>query len=268
MREIADPEKRSPLERYVEGTSRFLVANFLRQGGQYAPARSLIQSAQPLLNTAVPSHATELRHCQYALQVCASMLGDPGSETTIQPATAGADRFAEGLLQLTYAHAAYAVERYDDAIRFAGTAVTEFEHVEATRYVKRARQTQILLTAWRDLSQKKTLAADAQDPEIHRVISLLTSQRAPDAGDMSWLLDWLSKQRPSRVLGLLQFAKTFGTIWERPVEFPVPPTVEPAEGGAWQWTPPTTAKSLKEADAQLRAKMAIAPDRHLPLLAD
>jgi hypothetical protein len=86
-------------------------------------------------------------------------------------------------------------------------------------------------------------------------------------GDIPKLLAWIADARPSRVIGMLQFASAYNPDWTENVgAFELPPVLD-RDNGQLQWKR-EACFSLAEADVKLRRLMGIAHDARLPLIAD
>ena len=97
------------LERYVVGTSKFLLGNLMRFGGLYRRAWSVIDSAQNIYKPGIQSHATELAHCHYAKAICVAVTGVSSFDLQIEEETRSTRQFASALIELSYSHAAWFV---------------------------------------------------------------------------------------------------------------------------------------------------------------
>ena len=254
---------RPDLDRYVRGTSLFLLGNLLRSGGRYDLAQDFIKESQKCFIPSIPSHRTELMHCMYARQVCAAMMGH--SEVEIQTAPRGeiTPRFALGLVHMSTSHAAWFVGEIDRAEKLATMAADEFRSIKAPRYVERASLLSGLLKVWRDHADKRPLNVLALPQAIAGAIETLTGLE----DQLSPFLEWFSVQRPSTALGLLQFAKN-GSRWLDPISLTLPRTIEKISDVSWRWRGPAKANSLQEADRILRENMNIPVNVAVPLLAD
>jgi len=252
------------LNRYVVGTCHLLLGSLLRYGGQYANAWRLIDVAQRTFLPGVDSHDTELAHCYYAKAVCAAMTGvsnfdapfDLGSESTRQ--------FAGALIQLSYSHAAWFLGNVAQAKHFASQAAALFESISTPRYAARASRLAALLGWWEAFESGKHPDLESSTATDGRAVAALTSRTQ----DLTWVIDWIHSLRPSKALGLLQFAKEYGPEWETAIEVSLPRILEMQSDGTLRWHGDQKANSLKAADAAIRRALSIPLDRRIPLLAD
>jgi hypothetical protein len=86
--------------------------------------------------------------------------------------------------------------------------------------------------------------------------------------ELSWVVDWLPSLRPSKALGLLQFAKQYGNEWQKEVEISLPRLLEIRPDRTLKWHVSEKVRSLEQADAAIRTALSIPLDRKIPLLAD
>jgi hypothetical protein len=252
------------LGRYVVGTCNFLLGSLLRYGGLYTNAWTLIDVAQQTFLAGVDSHDTELAHCYYAKAVCAAMTGVSNFDAPFDLGSETARQFAGALIQLSYSHAAWFVGNVGQSIKFASQAASLFESIGTPRYAGRAKRLVALLSWWADLESGKRPDFDTSTSTDIRAVAALTSRDQ----DVTWVVNWLHSLRPSKVLGLLQFAGVFGGEWEAEIEVPLPPMLEMESDGTLKWHVAQKARSLKEADAAIRKTLSIPLDRRVPLLAD
>lgn len=248
-----DEDPRTDAERYARGTGRFLVANLLRNGGLYRQAETWIRSAESLLDDSRPAQEAEILHCRYALGVCAAMAG----RVLLQPMDSRDPRsnvFARALLELSNSHAAWLERDLSRAVVAAGEAQALFSGIGYQRYAQRAADLRWLLLAWQRLS-----AGDRQ-ADLPDALARLIAGRPSDPP-----ID-LSEMRPSRALGLLQFAVRFRHDAQSP---PVLlPTVLAGEDGRLVRRAMPQAECAADADRDLRVAMAVPRGADVPLLAD
>lgn len=243
-------------DRYVQGTSRYLVANLLRRGGQYGAARAWVDEAQLLLEGIAPSLRAEHMHCRYARGVCAGMLG----EALLEPLGDSGDQeltFGRALVRLADANAAWLEGSVGRASASARRAQHGFEEIGYTRYAARARDLSELLEAWTACEREGVGAISGRVPSV--VERLLDSR--PSTID-------LSRLRPSRALGILQFPLRFREL-DVPHQVVLPSVLSLAAGHerlSVHRLP--DAGSVHAANVALRDAMALPPRMLLPLLAD
>jgi len=249
---------------YVVGTCNFLLGSLLRYGGLYATAWQFIDAAQKIFMPGIDSHDTELAHCYYAKAVCAAMTGvsnfdapfDLGSESTRQ--------FAGALIQLSYSHAAWFLGDVARSRQFASRAASAFESIGTPRYAARARRLATLLEWWETLGAGREPTFNGSPSTYSRAVAALTGRTQ----ELSWVVGWLPSLRPSKALGLLQFAKEYGPEWESELDISLPRVLEMRSDATLGWHAFEEAHSLKEADAAIRRALSIPLDRRIPLLAD
>ena len=251
---------------YALGVAFFLIGNLQRAAGRYDRARESIARARSFFRPAILSHQVEIAHCYYASAVCRAMTGgNYAEEVSAIPFGAEFHRFADALGTLTRSHSAWATNRLGDAIEHAERASLVFQQIRFGAYGVRAKTLCALLGAWRRLE----LGASPDEVFTHlgqerrRLLGMLGNP-----SEIEVLKGWISHARPSRVIGLLQFASAYNPDWTRNIgPFQLPPILQ-ENSEASPYLEQATCSSLAEADASLRSTMRIAHDARLPLLAD
>jgi hypothetical protein len=255
---------RSSGEAYAIGTSHFLVANLMRYGGLYGDAKCSIELAQRIFRPTIVSHQTELAHCQYALEVCRSILGLAREDRTLLAGNSEFRPFAEALLLLAKSHSDWAQARIAESVENAELSAQAFETIGYHPYAVRAKRLCNLLEVWRKLewgaSVEKSIALSNSDGNIVRALLGV-------AGASGTIQDQFSALRPSQAIGLLQFASSYNSDWTQDIgEFALPPLLQKSNGKL-EWTT-WRATSLSEADKLLREKLHVPPGLPVPLIAD
>jgi pimeloyl-ACP methyl ester carboxylesterase len=267
LRKVLDeiPYATGPHSAYAVGTANFLLGNLCRYGGRYRDAKSWIERAISVYRPTILSHQIELAHCHYSLAVCNAMLGELRREN-ISPQPLGSEfrRFSEALITLAHSHSAWAVSNVGEAEDFAKRAAAAFTEIRFAEYSRRANSLMGLLAAWYRLEYgSRVEQAVASTQEHASVIRGMLGDPAALGG----LKDWISRSRPSLVLGILQFASSFATDWTQPIgEFSLPPLLQTGSGEL-KWCI-KTCSTLAETDRRLRDLMGIPLGVRLPLLAD
>jgi hypothetical protein len=253
----------SDLERYVIATTKFVVANSLRLGGLYQDAWQQMSEAENIYRPTIESHSTELAHCHYAKTVCVALTGATNFDLRIADRSAANREFASALIELAYAHAAWIVGDVTKAAQHADSAAKVFDEIDSPHYAKRARTLGWLLKAWTQETAVHQLSPPSGSEEFSVYLRVLTGP----GSDLSALATWLSGQRPSNVLGLIQFAKDKAN-WAVPVKIRLPPTLHWDEGRKLAWRAPEEVSSLSELDSVLRGYLGIPNSRRIPLITD
>jgi pimeloyl-ACP methyl ester carboxylesterase len=256
---------RGPHSAYALGTSHFLLGNLYRYGGQYREAKSWIGRAVSFYRPTILSHQIELAHCHYSLAVCHAMEGELWRED-ISPQPLGSElrRFSEALITLARSHSAWAVSNVGEAEDLAKRAAAAFNEIRFAEYNRRANSLMGLLAAWYRLDYGSGVDKAITSAQEHA--SVIRGMPG-DPAALGGLKDWISRSRPSLVLGILQFASSFATDWTQPIgEFSLPPVLQIGTGGL-EWCI-ETCSTLAEADRRLRELMRIPLGVRLPLLAD
>lgn len=261
LNETAIDPSLSSLDRYVLGTAVFLLNNFLRSGGAYHLAWRAVSVAASIFVPGTESHEVELAHCHYASGVCVAMTGVAPFETGY-PAHLHRRQFAGALIQLAYSHAAWSLNDVAQAERYALDSAAAFDRIGTPNYARRARELAALLKWWKVL-QAPTAPLWPGD-ELDSALRALTG----DFSRFDEFATWFPTLRPSRALGLLQFAAGELTTRELPHELMLPQILRLNESGTLEWSTLASAKTLAEADVNLRVALDIPPSRRLPLLAD
>jgi predicted alpha/beta hydrolase family esterase/tetratricopeptide (TPR) repeat protein len=249
---------------YALGVAFYLIGNLLRSGGRYREASEAIARARSLYRPPILSHQVELAHCHYALAVCRAMTG--GMED-LPPLPLGPEfqRFANALTTLTQSHSAWAKNRLGQAIEHAENASLIFQQIRFTAYGGRAEALASLLGAWRRLElgapPDQVLAKAGEDRDI-------LEGMLGNCAYITKLKDWIQRARPSRVLGMLQFASAYNPNWTENVgRIVLPAILRKNSDKSYDWEQ-RMCSSLAEADTTLRSLMGIRHDARLPLLAD
>jgi tetratricopeptide (TPR) repeat protein len=250
---------------YVLGVAFFLLGNLLRAGGRYEEATEAIARARSFYRPSILAHQIELAHCHYALAVCRAIVG--GSFTEDLPAISlGPElrRFVDALRTLTRSHSAWSKNELGEAIQHAETASLIFQQIRFVEYGRRAQSLTTLLGAWRRLelgAAPDQVSSQVGDESLRLAAMLGNKDFIPS------LLAWIRCARPSRVIGMLQFASAYNPNWTDNVgRFELPPVLE-QDADRLQWKR-ESCYSLAEADAKLRQLMGITHDGRLPLIAD
>jgi hypothetical protein len=81
------------------------------------------------------------------------------------------------------------------------------------------------------------------------------------------LTAWIARTRPSKVLGMLQFAAAFSSDWTAGWDAFALPAVLKRVDGRFEWET-ETVYSLAEADRKLKQLMGISPGKVVPLIPD
>ena len=256
----------SPQNAYALGVAFFLIGNLLRGAGRYDDASKNIVRARSFLRSPILSHQVELAHCHYALAICRAITGEYFPED-LPPIPLGPEfhRFADALSTLTRSHAAWARNRLGEATEHAERASLVFQQIRFAAYGQRAETLAALLGAWRRL--ELGAPADEVHPNIGDEGHLLHGMLGNNS-DIPKLKAWIREARPSRVVGMLQFASAYNPNWTENIgEFELPLILvrDPPNGLRWSKRP---CSSLAEADLSLRSLMGITHDARLPLLAD
>ncbi len=85
--------------------------------------------------------------------------------------------------------------------------------------------------------------------------------------DVEWISEWVIKQRPSKILGLLQFMK-FSSMENNVFKLNLPRFIFKDENGDFQMNSSETVTSLIDLDTNLRKHLGIPSNCRLPLIAD
>lgn len=248
------------LERYVIATTKFVLANLLRSGGLYVDAWREISEAENIYRPNIESHATELAHCHYAKTVCVALTGLANFDLHVGAENGLNREFAFALIELAYAHAAWFVGDVTQAAKHADSAATVFDEIESPHYAKRARTLEWLLRTWKYEGPPTPPTGSNEFAEC-----VQTLRGATD--NLPSVAKWLSTQRPSNVLGLIQFAKDKPT-WIAPIDIAVPATLHWDDNRKLAWRSPEKLASLSELDALLRKYLQIPVSRRIPLITD
>ncbi len=167
------------------------------------------------------------------------------------------------MIELAYAHAAWFVGDVKQPAQHADNAAHIFDEIDSPHYAKRARTLGWLLKAWPHGSGADLPSAPDGLEEFFECVKALRGTE----NDLRHISEWLSKQRPSTVLGLIQFAKSTQN-WMAPVRMKTPATLHRDENGKLAWRAPEEVKSISELDVALRGYLAIEVSRRIPLITD
>jgi hypothetical protein len=196
--------------------------------------------------------------------ICKAMIGQPIALDDSALVAAELRLFAEGLLMIADSHRSWLKSDAGTAAQRASDASQRFKILRFAPYANRANNLTELLQIWQKLSlgaspdEAASISAD-NGPMIRALLGVR------DADDT--IRQRLHKLRPSRALGILQFATNFNPKMSRPIgEFDLPRVLE-RSNNEWHWTQ-KQAHSLEEADHSLRQMMEIAPESPVPLVAD
>jgi Alpha/beta hydrolase family len=251
---------------YALGVANFLLGNLLRAGGLYAEATKAIERARSFYRAPILSHQVELAHCHYALAICRAMTHGRLIDE-FPPIALGAQfrRFANALGMLAHSHSEWARNQLGEAIEQVENAALIFKQIRFVAYGKKAETLASLLQAWRRLELGLSLdqvSAHVGDQDI--VLRALVG----NSTEYPRLKDWIRSTRPSRVLGMLQYASAFNANWTEDMgSFDLPPLLFREGAGLLTWKI-VRCNSLAEAYTTLRSLMGITHDARLPLIAD
>jgi hypothetical protein len=254
----------SDLERYSVATCRFVLANLLRYGGLYREAWNEIGVAQRIYRASIESQATELAHCHYAKTICVALTGIADFDLHMPDSEREDQRFASALIELAYAHAEWFVGDVNRAAQFASNAALSFDSIGSPHYADRARVLAWLLNAWN--ASEILTPDDIPDPKIQSVAAILKNLLGSKS-ETNIAAAWLENQRPSTVLGLLQFARRTRK-WSEFVAVKTPATLYLDSSGKLAWRESETVSSLEELDSVLRGYLHIPITRRIPLITD
>jgi tetratricopeptide (TPR) repeat protein len=251
------------LDRYVIATTKFVLANLLRSGGLYSDAWQQISGAEEIYKPNIESHATELAHCHYAKTICVAVTGFSHFDLHIGDGSHMNQQFAFALIALAYAHAAWFVGDVSQAAQHADSAATIFDQIESPQYARRARTLGWLLKAWtKDLGAAVTAIPEGSVEFATCVKALRGTEE-----DLRGISKWLSAQRPSNALGLIQFASSRQS-WVTPVKLQVPSTLFWTADGKLARRSAEEVSSISELDVVLRKYLGIPGLRRIPLITD
>jgi hypothetical protein len=254
VRQMSNPQ------RYVYGTSHFLIANLLRSGGLYRSALSHIDLAENFLRPGIVSHDTELAHCYYARSVCYSMQGF----ANVGPLP-GEDpdnfHFASALIRLTYSNAAWFMNDLQAAHNYAREAAEAFSRIGAIGYAGRANSIAGLLGRWMVLEGKAT---ECNTTELDPLVDVIIGK----SDDYTLLANWLHKARPSVALGLLQFSLFRPKKKNDSPEMELPDLLEFDAEGQLRYLELSPASSIAGVASQLRSALRVSNGQRVPLIPD
>jgi pimeloyl-ACP methyl ester carboxylesterase len=259
-----DDSVRSLSSSYARGTARFLMGNLLRRGGRYHEALDELGDARKEFRSIFPSHQIELAHCSYAEMICRAMIGQPILFEHLDLVSAELRQFSEGLLMIADSHRSWLKSDSGAAAQRSSDASIHFTTLRFAPYATRANNLTELLKIWQGLS----LGAKADD------VAILSPEKGPliramlgvkDADDI--IRQRLNKMRPSKAIGMLQFATNFSLNVSRDIgDFDLPRVLRcSTDGMMWDQK---KARSLEEADRILREQMGLAANTPVPLAAD
>jgi hypothetical protein len=254
----------SDLERYAVATCRFVLANLLRYGGLYREAWNEIEVARRIYRASIESQATELAHCHYAKTICVALTGVADFDLHMPDSEREDQRFASALIELAYAHAEWFVGDVHRAAQFASNAALSFDSIGSPHYADRARVLAWLLNAWN--ASEISSPDDIPDLKIRSVAAILKNLLGSKS-ETNIAAAWFENQRPSTVLGLLQFARRTPK-WSESVVVKTPATLYFDSSGKLAWRESETVSSLEELDSVLRGYLHIPITRRIPLITD
>jgi hypothetical protein len=184
------------------------------------------------------------------------------SFTTQHAAHPHRQRFAAALIQLAYSHAAWSLNDVAEAERYALESAAAFESIGTPNYAQRAHELASLLKSWKILRSGEV--PSWPDDEMGKALRALSGH----ADAFAAFAPWFATLRPSRALGLLQFAT--GELRDRalPTELALPRILHLTTTGELEWRTPPPVSTFADADAALRTALEIPMTRRLPLLAD
>ena len=246
----------SASSRYSVGTAWLLLANLLRCGGRYEQARLCLDRATDLFDPSIPAHRIEVLHAEYATSVCDAMQGVSTVHAT-EGWPAPEALFARSLVTLANAHAAWFVSDHARAQEYAAQALDGFSSIGFQRYAVRTRRLQMLMTEWTELARTGG-DSDPADPALRAIVC------APRGAVVTALRD----MRPSRALGLLQFAMAFSDDPEAARQIALPSVIRLKADDTISLSPLSDATSFAQANRSLREAMGIGAETKLPLLVD
>ncbi|OLF77687.1 hypothetical protein AWH62_03155 [Maricaulis sp. W15] len=252
----------SGAEAYYLATAHFLIANLLRDGGDYNSAVEQLELAVKYYRPSIISHQVELAHCVYALNICRIVNQMPTQQTDYSQIDPSLRRFSHALFSLNLSHEAWLRGDYSEAVQEAQRARTEFLGIGFGSYSDRANRIRNLIEAWRRLELGATVG---ELTEFLGDYEPIVRQLIEQGSQMDQVYDWLQSTRPSRVIGILQFGSAFGDKWSfeaRP--FRLPPLIRMV-GERVDWSQ-DSATSLSEADFKLRAHLKVKHPSRVPLL--
>jgi hypothetical protein len=250
-----------PMERYQHATVMFLLGNLLREGGRYSEALSYVERAQSIYLIDIPSHNTELAHCEYASLSCRAMRGDASLKGSDYRSIGQEHRFASALIQLSFAHAAWLLNDPGRAMAFAGEATQGFREIHFDGHADRAESTRNLLAAWQQLDRGEAPDLSIFPERLANALRGLTGVNT----DLSDVKRFVKEQRPGRALGLLQFARNNSAVLDQELDIEISPLIE-IINDRWSLKTGMRVRSLREADQVLRKEMGIEPGQKVPFL--
>lgn len=253
------------IENYSIATSYFLLGNFFRSGGRYDIAIRYIEKARTIYNPSILSHQVEIAHCQYSATVCYITKGEAVPER-IQMALMVSPElrlFSEALMVLTRSHLSWSKGDLSSAISEALKASEIFKSISYHSYSARANRLKGLLECWRMLELGGSVEKAVNlSPEYASVLPGFLGD--PDYIDK--LVDFIANERPSHVLGMLQFSIAFnGHVSKDIGRIDLPKVLGGKDNLTWK---EITSRSLFQAESDLRVAMNISRDVRVPLILD
>ncbi|MCF4123878.1 esterase/lipase family protein [Methylobacterium sp. SyP6R] len=260
-----DKSKTNQITQYSRGVAQYLIGNLYRAGGRYRLADEIISKAKQSFRPAILNHRIELAHCQYASSVCRSVLGiKEKDDVNLRNSGPEFHRFSDALELLASSHLAWDSSNLSKAIELVESAGLIFYQLGFKEYGKRSETLSSLLNSWRRL-EMTGISSDALGvlgDEQKRVNAMLGNKE-----DILEIKGWIATARPSRVLGLLQFASAYNPDWTQNIGPIRLPQILCGDTDTLAWES-TECDTLADADAWLRSKMEVAPNARVPLLAD
>lgn len=256
---------RTPHESYAQATSYFLLSNLFRAGGQLYEAVLFIDKAISLYSPAILSHQIEIAHCLYAKNVCRVMLGNIHEDSSAFPTLAAPEfrLFSEALLLLTRSHIEWTSGRVGQSADFATKASEIFSSIGYRHYAERAIKLKSLLNCWQILEYNGSIDSAAEKASsLSSVIRGLVTHNRFDE-----IRYFIANEKPSRVLGMLQFAVTYNPNSINTISDLELPHMLHKENSEWKWGQ-IKVESLTEAESKLRVLMGIKPEVRIPLIID
>ncbi len=255
----------SVIENYSIATSYFLLGNFFRSGGRYDIAIRHIEKARTIYNPSILSHQVEIAHCQYSATVCYITKGEAVPER-IQMALMVSPElrlFSEALIVLTRSHLSWSKGNLSSAISEALRASEIFESISYHSYSARANKLKGLLECWRMLELGGSIEKAVNlSPEYASVLPGFLGD--PEYTDK--LVAFISRKRPSHVLGMLQFSIAFNSHVSKNIDrINLPKVLGGKDNLMWN---EISSGSLFQAESDLRAAMNISRDVRVPLILD
>jgi hypothetical protein len=240
------------------------LSNFLRSVGNYRTAVSVIETAEGILKRGIPSHDAELAHCSYAKNVSYAVTGISYFDAAQFGRTTYSDLFAGALMLLSYSHAAWFVDRIEEAVANAERAAQAFGMMGADIYAARATSLAQLIRCYEKCRSGQLPDLSRLRPDLGRAVAVLMGY----SREAEWLGNTLGTVRPSLALGLLQFGRDTSPIWTNHLAVKLPLMMRVNDQLQLSWEEPPEVESLAQADVALRLQMGVPSDARVPLIAD